>query len=82
MSNLNLNRNLLSRKSRQNVVLCRNSQVGDGRGVGEGPLGDDGDVVAVEGEDPQVLEAAEGVLLDALQPGGQGEQLLPTYAQR
>ena len=38
-----------------------------GCGVGEGPLRDDGDVVAVQGEDAEVLEAPEGVLLDALE---------------
>ena len=39
----------------------------DGGGVGEGPLRDDGDVVPVQGQDPQVLQTPEGVLLDALE---------------
>ena len=39
----------------------------DGGGVSEGPLRDDGDIVPVEGQDPQVLQTPEGVLLDALE---------------
>ena len=35
--------------------------------VPEGSLGDEGDVVAVEGEDPEVAEASKGVTLDAAQ---------------
>ena len=41
-------------------------QVGDGLPLGEGALGDHGDVVAVEGEDAEAVEAGEGVLVDAL----------------
>ena len=41
--------------------------MGDGGLVLEGPLGDDGDVVSVQGQDPKVLEAGEGRLLDALE---------------
>ena len=40
----------------------------DGGGVGEGGLRYDVDVVAVEGEDAEVLEAPEGLVLDALEP--------------
>ena len=39
----------------------------DGGGVREGCLRYDGDIVAVEGEDAEVLEAAEGLVLDTLE---------------
>ena len=35
----------------------------DGGGVCEGTLGDHGDVVAVQGQDPQVLQPTERLLL-------------------
>ena len=39
----------------------------DGVQVPEGSLGDEGDVVAMEWEDPEVAEASKGVTLDAAQ---------------
>ncbi len=53
----------------------------DGGGICEGGLRDDGDVVAVQGEDAEVLEAAKGLLLDTLElvvgddEGGQAAQV-------
>ena len=37
--------------------------MGDGVGVSESSLGDGGDVVAVEGEDPQVLQTTKRLFL-------------------
>ncbi len=53
----------------------------DSGGVGEGGLRYDGDVVAVQGEDAEVLESAECLVLDALEPivgddeGGEAAQV-------
>ena len=43
------------------------SQVCYGRGICEGALRDDGDVISVQWQDPEVLQSPEGVLLHALQ---------------
>ena len=49
------------------IAKVQHSQVSDGGGVGEGCLGYEGDVVAVQWEDAKVLEAPEGLLLHTLQ---------------
>ena len=49
------------------MVCLFYSQVGDGRGVREGTFRNDGNVVSVERENPQVFEASKSIFLDALE---------------
>ena len=49
------------------LIVLMYSQVCDGRGICEGALRDDGNVISVQWQDPEVLQSPEGVLLHALQ---------------